>query len=139
MGRKKYVALHEAAHAVVAEKLGCRVDVVKLTRNDRGLCRYRTPKRPDPLVLAMIAMAGHAADVEWSGLRVGLVPVDDHRFVRRLGFSGRSLPTILELARGQVNEHSIAIQHIADVLMQRDLKGAELRRLVVGNETSRAR
>jgi hypothetical protein len=131
-GRTIRVARHEAAHAVVATMLGFQVERVFLTNRGTGGCVTRDPRRPCPLMLGMIAMSGHAADRKWSGVPLMLVPAGDHRIVKRLGFSGRSLPTLVALARGQVEVHAELILRVARELKKRDLTGREVRAIIRG-------
>jgi hypothetical protein len=111
-------ALHEAAHAVVAWRYGYPVAIVALT--DEGGFTGHTPGR-DPLPRAIIAMAGQAADVKWHGASDEMVPFEDHCSVLARGFRGRSLPTLLKLARGAVEEYSEDIELVARHVRDRDL------------------
>lgn len=55
-------ALHEAAHAVVATAIGCRVTCVELLHDDpnaRGRCTYERPNHDDrQFIEAVIGVAG---------------------------------------------------------------------------------
>lgn len=128
--RSLKVARHEAAHAVVSESLGYPVEAIKLTRGGRGFTVTRAPKHADPLVIGMIAMAGHAADIRWNRAPKTRVPAHDHFVVLRCGFRGRSLPTVLLLARGAVEEVHREIDMVAKELVSRDLTGKQLRALL---------
>lgn len=127
--RPLWVCRHEAAHAVVAHVLGEHVFGVQL--NARGGQTLTTlPRRPDPLRLGMISMAGHAADVLWSRFPEGKFPADDLADLRAQGFRGPSLPTLFALAAGQCQEHETKIRSVAVALNRSDLnRGAFLKAL----------
>jgi len=125
-------ARHEAAHAVIAEAVGYRVSRVWLLAEDAGFTEHRHPILPDPLKRAMIAMAGHAAEMRWHRAKKTHVPAGDHRTVLAMGFRGRSLPTILMLARGAVEENAEAIDAVARELVKSDLTGRDVRRIMRG-------
>jgi hypothetical protein len=75
-------------------------------------------------------MAGHAADMKWHDRDADLVPAVDHYSVLSCGFAGRSLPTILALARGTVEEHAVDIQRVGKELETRDLAYDDLEELL---------
>ncbi len=132
MTRLLSVARHESAHAVAHEILGNRVRVVRITGRNRGFCEYAVRGRPDPLVEGISALAGHAADLRWSHAKRTLVPADGHRRVLSLGFRGRSLPTLLEMARGLVEAHAAVIDLVAREIVRGDLTGKRVRELMRG-------
>lgn len=125
--RKTSSALHEAAHAVVAWRMGYEVAGVYLT--DSG-GYTKSALGTDPLPQSIIAMAGNAAEMEWHETPPELVSAVDHYTVLSYGFTGRSLPTILALARGAVVEHESDIDRVADELRCRDLGHDDLERLL---------
>jgi len=124
------VCRHEAAHAVANEVLGNRVRVARVTGTRHGFCEYDVRGRPDPLVEGIAALAGHAADIRWGKRSRTTVPADDHRRVVSLGFRGRSLPTLLEMASQLVAAYSAVIDAVAYELWARDLTGREVRRIM---------
>jgi hypothetical protein len=118
--RPLWVCRHEAAHAVVAHELGEHVFGVHLSaRGGQTLCQL--PRRPDPLRLGMVSMAGHAADVLWNGFREDTFPTDDLADLRAQGFRGPSMPTLFALAAGQCQAHEPKIRAVAAALKKGDL------------------
>lgn len=118
--RPQRVCLHEAAHAVVGHVLGYRVFSLSVHRYG-GDSAQMGPRRPDPLQHAMVALAGHAAEVLWCRQPVTHVPQDDHLELVAMGFKGRSFPTLLALAQGQCRTHEVRIRAVAAALKARDL------------------
>lgn len=123
-------ARHEAAHAVVAEACGYRVRRVWLLAEEAGFTETWYPILPDPMARAIIALAGHAAEMRWHRQPAKLIEAGDHRTVRAMGFRGRSYPTLLALARGTVDEHAVAIEAVAQALRKSDLTGRDVRRII---------
>jgi hypothetical protein len=122
--RPLWVCRHEAAHAVVAHVLGEHVFGVYLTaRGGQTLCSL--PRRPDPLRLGMVSMAGHAADVLWNGFPEDTFPRDDLADLRAQGFRGPSLPTLFALAAVQCQVHEPQIRAVAAALKKGDLDRRE--------------
>lgn len=118
--RPLWVCRHEAAHAVVAHELGEHVFGVQLSaRGGQTLCSL--PRRPDPLRLGMVSMAGHAADVLWNGFPEDTFPRDDLADLRAQGFRGPSMPTLFALAAGQCQVHEARIRAVAAALKKGDL------------------
>jgi hypothetical protein len=124
------VCRHEAAHAVAHEVLGNRVRAVRVESARRGFCEYGVRGKPDPLVEGITALAGHAADIYWGKRARTVVPADDHKRVLALGFRGRSLPTLLEMASQSVAAYFEVIDAVARELWRRDLTGADVRRIM---------
>jgi len=124
------VARHEAAHAVMAEICGHTVLLVVLSKAG-GFCRHGIDaKIPDPLQLGMIYMAGHAADVLWSRANRVHPPVDDHRFLERMGFRDRSFATLLGFAMGTLHEEKDAVFAVAKALKAQNFTGDDVRRII---------
>lgn len=118
--RPLWVCRHEAAHAVVAHIVGEHVFAVQLSARG-GLTMCSLPRRPDPLRLGMVSMAGHAADVLWSRFPEAKFPPDDLADLRAQGFRGPSLPTLFALAAGQCQVHESKIRAVAAALKKGDL------------------
>lgn len=119
-GRPLWLCRHEAAHAVVAHHVG--VHVVGVHVNARGgqtICSL--PRRPDPLRIGMLTMAGHAADVLWSRFPEAKFPADDLADLRAQGFRGPSLPTLFALAAGACQVNEAQIRRVAAALKKGDL------------------
>lgn len=116
--RDKRAALHEASHAVAAWRIGYRVSFVELTEDGGS-----TGHDPgcDPLAIGIVTAAGHAADVKWNGMQREHITVDDHLTLVALGFRGRSLASVLGMARGLVEVYAEDIQRVAKELECRDL------------------
>lgn len=85
------IAIHEAAHAVVAWALGSKVDRITLgPKPGHGLTvtrtfRYRGCSKPDPVVVACIQTAGYVADLLWNGAVSGRLPAEDYVNWKREG------------------------------------------------------
>jgi hypothetical protein len=124
------VARHEAAHAVIGELLGFRVFELSIG-GELGNCGLKIgPKKADPLQLAMVVMAGHAADVLFNGRRKTRIAKEDHAVLVKMGFKGRSFPTLLALAMGIVSENELTIRTVANFLKKKDLTGREVRKIM---------
>ncbi len=114
------VCMHEAAHAVIAHDFGHRVTRIALT--DRGgLVEHRGPRRPDPLALGLIGVAGHAAEVLWYRQPVNLAPANDHRWLRSVGFRGQSFSALLMLAQHRLVALEPQVRAVAKALKRGDL------------------
>lgn len=82
-------ALHEAAHAVIGHALGLHVCSLSVVRKGDALGQvvFSWRKKPCPVVMAAMLMAGHEACVLWRGHKVDRVPGSDWDAVRRAGVS----------------------------------------------------
>jgi hypothetical protein len=118
--RPLWICRHEAAHAVVAHIVGEHVFSVQLSAHG-GLTMCSLPRRPDPLRLGMVSMAGHAADVLWSRFPEAKFPRDDLADLRAQGFRGPSMPTLFALAAGACQVHELKIRAVAAALKKGDL------------------
>lgn len=116
--RNVKAAIHEAAHAVVAWRVGYPVTWVEL--NEDGGSTSHKPGF-DPLKLGIVDLAGHAADCKWHGVNKHHIPVDDHWSVTALGFRDRSYTTILSMARAMVEENADEIETVSRWLIERDV------------------
>lgn len=128
-------AVHEASHAVVGLAM-CdpRLTLLRVTiSRTRGSCdwRYAGRGKPDPLVLGVTALAGHAGELEFR-MRTDVteVPASDHRQVLALGFRGFSLSTLLSIAKHIVVDHKDEIRTVARELVKRNLKGSEVEKIL---------
>jgi len=125
------VCRHEAAHAVAAIAMGHRVDTVYVNHKG-GCCRHKSPTvRPDPMRVAIIATAGHAADMIWSRQPRTKASREDYLQVLALGFRGESVATILNIALSLCQSYETEIRHVASALKERGtLTGRDVRRII---------
>jgi hypothetical protein len=127
---RRATALHEAAHAVVAHRLGQKVLGVGLEqRGPEGSCRtrgwttvnYKTRgRRVDPIAVGVVSLAGHEAErIAYARPRT-LLPLGDLREVYRLGVATHQTLNLLGwFARRYVQHNLPAIRRVALVLNQR--------------------
>jgi hypothetical protein len=131
------VALHEAAHAVYAERLGGRVLRVWLERKrlvTRGWCEMLWPKRKghtDAFARALELLAGHEAEHRVYGRPINQLPSLDWRDLKLLGLSYKSACLAGWLTRKILPEYLSAIRRVQRALITKgELSGREVRRIL---------
>ncbi len=88
MSKPSTVALHEAAHAVVAYLSGVRVLEVVITGEGTGFCNVSAVGRKACVIVdACITIAGHEAEVLWCGRDVTIMPLGDLTDLSRMKLS----------------------------------------------------
>lgn len=121
---RRTVAVHEAAHAVVAHRMGERVQQLHLvrakpmegwTKIDYGVRRGRR----DPITFAVIALAGHEAEHRFYGRPIGLLPPGDFKAVIDVGCSNKSANLVGWLARQHVKWFERDIRRVQKELLRR--------------------
>lgn len=139
-------AIHEAGHAVVAERLGRRVNRVRLENFQHGWTDTQDvaldrPERLDEEI--MIALAGPAA-VAAFGLEAGVDEDEDEADInvarrharQRVGDLGdveAHLKVMQLQATGLIHDSRVEVQSVAEQLRgRRELSGNELRELTSG-------
>ena len=126
------VCRHEAAHAIVAELLGYRVLEMRVVGSKGGFCRIASKyKAEDPLRMGVVYAAGLAAEIKWHRATSRRISLDDGREIHKRGFRGRSKATILAIAQRIVDEHAGAIDCLAHLLKAKDLKRADIKRVLI--------
>ena len=116
-------AVHEAGHAVVAERLGESVNWVRLHKTDavRGETSVSYLKRKgqiDPVVRAVIAMAGHEAERVIYQRPATLLPLQDRQTVLALGCSEGTLNVVGHVSRQYVRRYQKEIRRVARALLR---------------------
>lgn len=127
---RRATAIHEAGHAVVSELVRERVQRVGLTsrylRNSsytglRGFCNTLYSKqhgRIDPIHRAVIALAGHEAEVYLCARPVTLLPLEDLQVIRRLGCSDDSVALAGQISRRYVRWNAKDIRRVAREILK---------------------
>jgi hypothetical protein len=128
------VAIHEAAHAVAAHRLGVRVLKIEVFERRRGdhveQCGRTTAEydtrhgRIDPFIRAVVGLSGHEAEALMCGRPLSLLPLDDVRALERLGIGARSLDIVgSRCVREFVRRWARDIRRVARVLVVRRTLG----------------
>jgi hypothetical protein len=117
-------AVHEAGHAVIAERMGEIVTHVMLVmdRPQRGLTVVNYRKRHgriDPLTRAIVALAGHEAEHRFYGRPINALPPGDYEVLVKLGCSNKSINTLGWFARRHVCWFERDIRRVARELLRR--------------------
>jgi hypothetical protein len=113
-------ALHEAAHAVVAEVSGAPVHRLWLESDNVGYAEASYPKRRgriDPVVRGVVALAGHEAECRFTRRPKRLLPYGDYENVLSLGCSPDSVNALGEIARRMVRWYAKDIKRVARALI----------------------
>ena len=153
-------AIHEAAHAVIARKLGLSCGLVTLVPEDKVRAeldgngkfvrlvpdgkliahaeisqRWSPPKKTSAQeraeAYAVALYAGHEAELEICGKAVGNNAHDRDSAVSAVGDDPVLVMELRDRARGLVREHRAVIERVADALLERrTLYGGEVHVLV---------
>lgn len=119
---RRATAIHEAAHAVIAEVAGAPVQRVVLSSDTVGYAEAAYPHRRgrvDPVVRGVVALAGHEAECRFYGRPKTLLPAGDLRTVEALGCSSDSVNALGEIARRMVRWYAPQIKRVARALVAR--------------------
>jgi|GEM_PF-4364229 len=151
---REFIAMHEAAHAVVGLVLGCEVEQVEI--QDRACFDY-----PDSVGSARIDLTGHNSVFAMAVCLAGTIAeatvnsdvydqavwrVDLEYVVRHsinaqrrgLGTPEVAIPAAMILCRGLVAHHLAAIRRVAVSLLEKgELTGDEVRVIVRGEDEGR--
>ncbi len=139
MARALEDARHEAAHAVVGVYLGLRLRTVRLTEEHNwvGYAQFYCP-RSKRLQAGVMFAAGPAGDAI-HGLAHHYGWAGDYREMADLYFSAAERRVLIDMAtrylRGPCRR---AWETVTDVLLHRDLSGAEIKALLVEGEALEA-
>jgi hypothetical protein len=125
---RRTTALHEAAHAVVAHRLGAKVRrlwivqrPVRNLRNTRGYTEIWYPKRQgriDAFARTIICLAGHEAEHRVYGRPITALPLGDLHDLYALGMAtDASLNLAGWTTRRYVRWHLPAIRRVARALL----------------------
>src|SRR5678815_4990226 len=126
---------HEAAHAVIAEKLGCRVRSLTLHAQNGQILGGteldgRSLKQVGPFAMGLMLMAGSVADNYWGTARVGIVSGDDADALKHMGANAMCFRGLYYAVRPMVVKHRAAIERVAKRLAKAGkLSGREVREL----------
>ncbi len=123
-------ALHEAAHAVIAHRLGHKVQRLWIEslpkrglRNTRGYtetCYKTRNRRPDAFAVVVVALAGHEAEHMVYGRPITALPMSDLRDIYRCGVAtSQSLNLAGWISRKCVRRDMKAIRRVAVALRVR--------------------
>lgn len=84
-------AIHEAAHAVIGHALGLHVHSLSVVKKGDafGHVVFSWRKKPCPVVISAMFMAGHEACVLWCGHAAHRVPRQDWKDMGKAGVSAR--------------------------------------------------
>lgn len=124
---RRSTAIHEAAHAVVAEIVGARVQRVCLISDTVGFSEAAYTHRRgkvDPVARGVVSLAGHEAERRFYRRPRTLLPKGDYEAVLALGCSGDSANALAEIARRMVRWYTPEIKRVAKAL----LRGGSLNR-----------
>jgi hypothetical protein len=107
---------HEAAHAIIAERFGCRVLWVQAGEHGKSYTQLgRTPI--GPLAMACIIMAGSLAEAIWHRSPKGLVSADDYEKLQGMGLKGEDFRLVWEATRRLVWKNRVKILALARELL----------------------
>lgn len=135
--RLKYVARHEAAHAVVGTYLG--LTILSATANgdpddgeSAGFCSYAPIGRSQRVALGIMLAAGAVSDRISRAGRKGL-EWTDRQLALGAGWGPADFPWLEAAARALlVGPLATPWDEVAALLLERDLTGREIRQLVRG-------
>lgn len=135
MTRRRSVARHEAAHAVLAARFGLDIVRVSITSHADELEGYsliRCPRSHD-LAVGVTLAAGEAADRIYRHRDAGELSSADRAIAAEHGLGDAAWRHLVGLARhylrGEVSSQWLAI---TEALLERDLTGAEVTQFVIG-------
>jgi len=124
---------HEAAHAVIAERLGCRVMGLHLKTEGQSVLGGtefdgRSFRRCGPFSMGLMLMAGSVADNVWKTERVGIVSSDDYAALKAMGATSLDYRALYLAVKPLVTQHRAAIERVAHALAKAGrLSGKQLR------------
>jgi hypothetical protein len=128
---------HEAAHAVIAEKLGIHVQRLHLAppvdRAVVGACELdgRSMRKVGPFTMGLILMAGSVADNYWRSEAIGIVSGDDHAALAHMGANALDFRALYLACRPLVVKHRGAILRVSKALAKAgELSGNQVRELL---------
>lgn len=131
---------HEAAHAVIAERVGLRVERVEVLGTFRGRTYLQKdkkgrPQKATPLCQAMVYCAGSIAEHVFQGLARNEVTLGDRKLLRLLYPVPNDRAAVMAATEHFVRRYRRSIRRVALELKKRDLTGAQVRRLIFGRAT----
>lgn len=124
-------ALHEAAHAIIAEHFGIHVRRIELHAEGGGICYYDRRCNSGPLVQCLVAVAGSVADCVWSGAPLRKYSPCDLELICERGIRGKDVHALADVCRPLLLARRRQIFRVARALTKRQaLTGRELRELL---------
>lgn len=130
------LARHEAAHAVIAIKLGAKVSGIALRFDGTSILGGttidgRSHRHLGPFSMGLMLMAGSVADNYFGTERVGIVSAGDCDALRMMGATPLDFRALYLAVRPMIVRHEKAIRRIASALARAGkLNRNELMRLL---------
>lgn len=118
-------AIHEAGHAVLAHRLGQRVQWLVLASDcpyaGATSVFYKSQKgKIDPLVMGIVALAGHEAEHLVYQRPITKLPAEDYKTIVMLGFSPDSISVVGKITRRLSCTFEKDIRRVAKALLKTD-------------------